>query len=142
MRRKFVMKRFLLIIFTLIVVLAGCSVNNGEIKNDTNGIQSEYKKISAEEAKKIIDSEEVIILDVRSLDEYNEGHIENAILIPVSEISDKADDMIPDKEVKILVYCRSGNRSAVASKTLVGMGYTNVYDFGGINSWPYSIIKP
>jgi phage shock protein E len=62
-------------------------------------------------------------------------------LQPVNEIASKAEEKLPDKDAKILVYCRSGNRSAKAAKQLIKMGYTNVYDFGGINSWPYGTVK-
>ncbi len=117
------------------IALTGCNISNN-IDNNT-----EYKKINAEEAKAIIDSEDVIILDVRTQEEYDSGHIENAVLLPVTEIADKAEEILPDKDAKILIYCRSGNRSATASKDLIRMGYTNVYDFGGINSWPYRIVK-
>ncbi|WP_366782089.1 rhodanese-like domain-containing protein [uncultured Clostridium sp.] len=88
-----------------------------------------------------IDKGDVIILDVRTNEEYISGHIENSILIPVNEIEKEAENIIKDKEQKILVYCRSGNRSSQASKLLVKMGYTNVYDFGGIKDWPYAIVK-
>ncbi len=117
------------------IALTGCNISNN-IDNNT-----EYKKINAEEAKAIIDSEDVIILDVRTQEEYDSGHIENAVLLPVTEIADKAEEILPDKDAKILIYCRSGNRSATASKDLIRMGYTNVYDFGGINSWSYGIVK-
>lgn len=109
-------------------------------KNQPNE-NATYKKISVKDAKEIIESEDVIILDVRTQEEYNEGHIENAILLPVTDIKDKAEEILKDKGEKILVYCRSGNRSATASKQLIKMGYTNVYDFGGIISWPYEIEK-
>ncbi|MFA9423302.1 MAG: rhodanese-like domain-containing protein [Sedimentibacter sp.] len=101
----------------------------------------EYNKITAQEAKAIIDSEEVIILDVRTQAEYDEGHIENAVLLPVTDIKSMAENILVDKNGKILVYCRSGNRSATASQTLIEMGYTNIYDFGGIADWPYEIVK-
>lgn len=117
------------------IALTGCNISNN-IDNNT-----EYKKINAEEAKAMIDREDVIILDVRTQEEYDSGHIENAVLLPVTEIADKAEEILPDKDAKILIYCRSGNRSATASKDLIRMGYTNVYDFGGINSWPYGIVK-
>lgn len=83
----------------------------------------------------------VVILDVRTLDEYNEGHIDKAILIPDTEIKDQAETTLTDKSATILVYCRSGRRSALASATLVELGYTNVYDFGGIIDWTYEIVK-
>lgn len=103
--------------------------------------KTEYKKITQEDAKKIIDSENVIILDVRTQEEYNSGHINNAIILPVTEISNKAQEILVDKNKKILIYCRSGNRSATAAKALIELGYNNVYDFGGINDWPYGIVK-
>lgn len=109
------------------------------MNNEQTG--SDYKKISPEEAKEIIESEDVVILDVRTKEEYNEGHIENAVLLPIDDISSKAEDLLRNKDAKILVYCRSGNRSATTSKKLIKMGYTNVYDFSGINSWPYEIEK-
>ncbi len=100
--------------------------------------KTEYKKITAEEAKTIMDQEEdVIILDVRTQEEYEDGYIENAILLPDYEINDNAETILPDKNAKILVYCRSGNRSASSAKALIKMGYTDVYDFGGIIDWPY-----
>ncbi|WP_312812683.1 rhodanese-like domain-containing protein [Sedimentibacter sp.] len=129
------MKGFLIMLLISTIALTGCNISNN-IDNNT-----EYKKINAEEAKAIIDSEDVIILDVRTQEEYDSGHIENAVLLPVTEIADKAEEILPDKDAKILIYCRSGNRSATASKDLIRMGYTNVYDFGGINSWPYRIVK-
>lgn len=133
------MKRLIIIMFILTIILTGCnSMNNKDINNTE---KTEYKKISAVDAKNIIDSEDVIILDVRTPGEYNDGHIENSLLLPVTEIPNKAAETLPDKDAKILVYCRSGNRSATAAKELITMGYTNVYDFGGINSWPYEIVK-
>lgn len=104
--------------------------------------KAEYKKLTPEEAKKIIDSgEEVIILDVRTQQEYDEGHIEGAIRITDTELEDKASEKLPDKNAKILVYCRSGRRSKASAEKLLKMGYTNVYDFGGIIDWPYEIVK-
>lgn len=130
------MKRFFIILFVLTIILTGCnSMNN----NEQSTKEIAYQKISAEDAKKIIDSEDVIILDVRTPEEYNSGHIENAVLLPVTEIPDKAKEILPNKDAKILVYCRSGNRSETAAKELINMGYTNLYDFGGINNWPYEV---
>lgn len=103
----------------------------------------EYKKISAEEAKSIIDSEDdIIILDVRTAAEYKEGFIEGALNIPNETITTASEpELLPDKNVKILVYCRSGNRSQQASQKLIEMGYSQVYDFGGIQDWPYGTVK-
>ena len=73
--------------------------------------------------------------------EYNEGHIENSVLLPDYTIEDKAEEVMPDKDAMILVYCRSGRRSANAAEKLADMGYNNVYDFGGIIDWPYGTVK-
>lgn len=103
---------------------------------------AEYQKLTVDEAKTMIDTGEYdIILDVRSLDEYNEGHIESAILLSYNEIKQKAEATLYDKDEVILVYCRSGKRSESAAKQLIDMGYTNVYDFGGIIDWPYDVVK-
>ena len=101
-----------------------------------------YEQITPEEAKKIMDSgEEHIVLDTREQDEYDEGRIPNAILIPYTEIENKAEEMLPDKDKLILVYCRSGRRSKIASKSLAKLGYTSIKEFGGIIDWPYEIEK-
>ena len=101
-----------------------------------------YEQITAENAKKIMDSgEEHIILDTREQDEFDEGHIPGAILIPYTEIENKAEEMLPDKDKLILVYCRSGRRSKIAAESLAKLGYTNVKEFGGIIDWPYEVEK-
>ncbi len=101
-----------------------------------------YQQITAEEAKKIMDSgEEHITLDTREQDEFDEGHIPGAILIPYTEIENKAEEMLPDKDAQILVYCRSGRRSKIAAESLAKLGYTNVKEFGGIIDWPYEVVK-
>lgn len=107
-----------------------------------NGInKASYVKISPEEAKAIMDKETVIVLDVRTQAEFDEGHIQNAVLLPSTEITTKAEALLPDKNAKILVYCRSGNRSSQASKALIELGYTDVLDFGGITDWSYGVVK-
>lgn len=98
-------------------------------------------KISQKKAKEIIDNAEVIIIDVRTKEEYEQGHIQNAVLIPDFELKDKAEKIIKNKSIKILIYCQSGIRSSAAEKLLIYMGYENVYDFGGIIDWPYGIDK-
>ena len=101
----------------------------------------EYKKISAADAKARMDSgDEIIILDVRTKEEYDAGHIAGAILIPNETIVDKQPELLPDLNAEILVYCRSGNRSAQAANKLLAIGYTNVVDFGGIIDWPYDVV--
>ena len=97
-----------------------------------------YMNITAEEAKKIMDSEEgYIILDVRAQEEYDQGHIPGAIVIPHTEIEGRAEEELPDKDQLILVYCRSGRRSKIAAEALVELGYNNIKEFGGILDWPY-----
>lgn len=97
-----------------------------------------YQQISQEDAKEMMDTQEVIILDVREQDEYDSGHIPGAVLLPVGTIDETtAAEVIPEKDSTVLVYCRSGNRSKTASSTLAELGYTNIYEFGGINTWPY-----
>ncbi len=101
-----------------------------------------YQKITAAEAKEIMDATtEYTILDVRTEEEYAAGHIEHAVLLPDYEITAKAEEVLPDKEAVILVYCRSGRRSANAAKALVDLGYQHVLDFGGIIDWPYETVQ-
>lgn len=88
----------------------------------------------------MMDEQTVVILDVRELDEYESGHIPGAVLLPVGTITEMtAASVISQKDSTVLVYCRSGNRSVKASQMLVELGYTSVYEFGGINSWPYEV---
>ncbi|MBQ9941163.1 MAG: rhodanese-like domain-containing protein [Clostridia bacterium] len=106
------------------------------------GEKAMYEQITPGEAKNIMDSgEEYIVLDTREQDEFDSGHIPGAILIPYTEIDKKAEQMIPDKNAQILVYCRSGRRSKIASESLVKLGYTDVKEFGGIIDWPYEVEK-
>ena len=104
-------------------------------ENDQGAV---YVNITAEEAKQIMDSEEgYIILDARTQEEYDEGHIPGAIVISHEEIAEKAEDVLTDKDQLILVYCRSGRRSKIAAEALAELGYTNIREFGGISDWPY-----
>ena len=106
------------------------------------GNNATYEQITPQQAKEIMDTEqEYIIIDARTEEEFTEGHIENAILIPEYEIKDRAEKELPDKDALILVYCRSGRRSKIASEELVKLGYTNVKEFGGIIDWPYEVVK-
>ncbi len=106
------------------------------------GEKGMYTQITAEEAKNIMDSgEEFVLLDVREQDEFDSGHIPGAILIPYTEIETLAQKMIPDKDKQILVYCRSGRRSKIASEALSNLGYTDVKEFGGITDWHYTMEK-
>ncbi len=147
------MKRILFIISTILCIFFTACTNNtsvgiiGGADGPTAIIVGEreetmYEQITAQDAKKIMDSDqECIILDTREQDEFDEGHIPGAILIPHTEIESKAEKMLPDKDKLILVYCRSGRRSKIAAESLVKLGYTNVKEFGGIIDWPYEIEK-
>lgn len=100
-----------------------------------------YMNITAEEAKKIMDTEsEYVILDVRTEEEFAQGHIPGAMLIPDYAIREEAEKALPDKDALILVYCRSGRRSKNAAETLAELGYTNIREFGGILDWPYETV--
>ena len=127
------MKKLALILLA-VMMLTACGQ---EIENDQGAA---YMNITAEEARKIMDTEEgYIILDVREQDEYDEGHIPGAILIPYTQIAEKAEETLTDKDQMILVYCRSGRRSKIAAEALVELGYTNIKEFGGIIDWPYEV---
>ena len=108
----------------------------------SDGGSASYDQISGAEAKTLMDSESgYIIIDARTQEEYDQGHIPGAILIPEYEIADRAEKELPDKDQLILVYCRSGRRSKIAAEELVKLGYTNVKEFGGIIDWEYEIVK-
>lgn len=121
----------------------GAAPNSGDVQNTpaVSAAAVAYQKISADEAYRMIsETEGYLILDVRTKDEFDQGHIENAVLLPVTEIAEKASEQIKDKDQVILVYCRSGRRSAQASQALADMGYANVYDFGGIIDWAHETV--
>ena len=124
------------LVFLLLAVMLFTACGQDK-ENDQGAV---YMNITAEEAKQIMDTEEgYIILDVRTQEEYDEGHIPGAIVISHEEIAEKAEKVLTDKEQLILVYCRSGRRSKLAAEALVELGYTNIKEFGGIIDWPYEI---
>ena len=101
-----------------------------------------FTEITAEEAHDMMVSDRTVILDVRTQEEYDESHIVNARLLPVDEITaETAAEVAPEKDAPVLVYCRTGVRAETACQTLVSLGYTQVYDFGGIVDWPYETIS-
>ena len=125
------MKRIFPLIFAMLLVLTGCG---GTAEENT------YQQITQEEAKNMMDTQEAIVLDVREQDEFDAGHIPGAVLLPVGTITkDSAAAVIPELDSVVLVYCRSGNRSKKASQARVDLGYTGIYEFGGINTWPYQV---
>ena len=125
------MNRILALILAMLLILTGC----GGTK-----MENTYQQITQETAKEMMDTQDVTVLDVREQDEYDAGHIPSAVLLSVGNITkDTAAAVIPELNSVVLVYCRSGNRSKTASKALADLGYTNVYEFGGINTWPYEV---
>lgn len=127
------MKRKLSWLLSLFLLLTGCAGGSAG---------GSYQQITQEEAKKMMDTQEVIVLDVREQSEYDNGHIPNAVLLPVGTIEENtAAAVIGEKDTTVLVYCRSGNRSKAAASALAQLGYTNIYEFGGINTWPYEIVS-
>ena len=125
------MKRIFPLMLAMLLVLTGCGGTAAE---------NTYQQITQEEAKNMMDTQEAIVLDVREQDEFDAGHIPGAVLLPVGTITkDTAATVIPELDSVVLVYCRSGNRSKKASQALVDLGYTGIYEFGGINTWPYEV---
>jgi len=140
------MKKNIGVLLILMLVLAFSACSKSETSTASGNIEEEikvdntYKQISQEEAKRIMDNETgFIILDVREQDEFDEGHIPGAILMPYTRAEELASELLPDKDQMILVYCRSGRRSKIAAQTLADMGYTDIREFGGIIDWPYEV---
>ncbi len=140
-------KGTLLVLLSGLLLLPGCastdSSGTGSIPQEPEGNPAGVvQTITPQEAKEKMDAgEDYILLDVRTEEEFAEQRIEGAILIPDYEIANRAEEELTDKDATILVYCRSGRRSALAAKDLAAMGYTHVYDFGGIIDWPYETIR-
>ena len=123
-------------------LLAGCALSKA--KADTAEDMTDkaaYHKISAEETHEMMASQEVGVVDVRTREEYESGHIENAVLVPNESIGSEMPEALPDKEATLLVYCRSGRRSKDAAQKLLELGYQSVYDFGGVIDWSYKLVK-
>ena len=124
----------LIFLFLAVMMLTACG------QNTENNREAAYMNITAEEAKQIMDSETgYIILDVRTQEEYDQGHIPGAIVISHEQIAEKAEEVLTDKDQLILVYCRSGRHSKLAAQILAELGYTNIKEFGGILDWPYEV---
>ena len=138
-------------VFAVIVkMFAGCGAETGNPELPVGGEPGystrpsvdnpEYKRITPHEAREMM-CDDVIVLDVRAQEEFDRGHIENALLLPHDRIREEAGSILPDKNQTVLVYCQSGRRSEIASRELVDMGYTKVFDFGGIINWPGEIVS-
>ncbi|WP_186430109.1 rhodanese-like domain-containing protein [Clostridium sp. BSD9I1] len=134
----------LISVILLIGLFSGCSSKNAKINKEgsTSSEKTSFNNITPEEANKRLGSEKgIILLDVRTKEEYDTGHIKGSMLIPVDNLKAEADNKLKDKNSPIFVYCRSGNRSVTAARILTNLGYTNVYNLGGINNWPYEVVK-
>lgn len=128
------MKKLFILLTLALMLLPACG------QTTQNEKEVVYVNITAEEARKIMDTEtDYVILDVRTQEEYDQGHIPGAIVIPDTEIRARAEEVLTDKDQLILVYCRSGRRSKNAAQILVELGYTNIKEFGGILDWPYDV---
>ena len=124
----------LISVLLAIMLLTACG------QTTENAQEAVYMNITAQEAKEIMDTQEgYIILDTRTQEEYDTGHIPGAIVLPYDEVLEKAEGILTDKNQLILVYCRSGRRSKLAAEDLVKLGYTNIKEFGGIIDWPYEV---
>lgn len=136
-KKNYMLAATLLVLLLTAVLLYGC----GSQKTEQSGSGADapaVAKLNAEEAREMLEGDELLYLvDVRTAEEYEESHIPNAILIPNETIGDTQPPELPELDAPILIYCRSGNRSAQAANKLIDLGYTNVYDFGGIKDWPY-----
>lgn len=131
-------------VIAVVLFTTGCSSQPTAKPGTPSAAATEgtYQKITAATVKERLDKgEKLIIVDVRTKEEYDGGHIPNSLLIPYDEIEKKAPALLPDKKAAIIVYCRTGRRSEIAAKALLGMGYTNVADMGGVNTWTYGLVK-
>jgi rhodanese-related sulfurtransferase len=142
MRKKTIWVATMLV---LVLALTGCTSGDKQAAT-SQPIAAKtaltYQTIDAATAYKMMgESKNYILLDVRTQEEYDEAHIEGALLLPDTEIAAKAPDVLPNPNAAILVYCRSGRRSANSAALLASMGYTQVYDFGGIIDWPYETVS-
>ena len=123
------------------VMLSSIALVACNVVQDDSQKNASYEQITPAKAKALMDSsQDHIILDVRTPEEFAEEHIEGAILMPDYEIGEKAESVLADKDQLILVYCRSGRRSKNAASKLATLGYTNIKEFGGIIDWEYGTV--
>ena len=131
------------------VMLAGCTAAGDSAQPtptaaaetpSTAPAQAAYQTITPDDAKELIGTSGVVLLDVRTREEFDEAHIDGATLVPYDALDQNVDKLPEGKDTTIIVYCRSGRRSAIAAETLIGMGYTQVFDLGGIQDWPYDTV--
>ena len=153
------MKKFLMLVFAAVLaVSAVCFAEAPKAAEGTQTVQTQaaaaYKTLTPQQAKQRMEpqqakqrmeqNDKIVVLDVRTQEEFAAGHIPGAVLLPVDLIEAKSEEVakvLPDKDAEILVYCRSGKRAHRASQALADMGYTNIEHIGGIMDWPYEIVK-
>lgn len=128
-------------VYAILLLEAGEARKEAEKEQGADKNADGYTEITPEAAKEMMDADpDAVILDVREQSEFDTGHVPGAVLLPVGTIDEEsAAAVLPDKETTVLVYCRSGNRSKQASKALAKLGYTQIYEFGGVNDWPYEL---
>lgn len=142
-----------LLIAVLVVALAACApllrsggapssptVSAGQSAVSGGTAPAEARLITPQDAKARLEQESgIIVVDVRTQEEYDQGHLRASVLVPLDDLAALAPEKLPEKDAVLFLYCRSGRRSALAAQQLVSMGYTQVYDLGGILGWPYEI---
>lgn len=125
----------------LVLIMTGCSGEDSQPSATAGTQAAEVREIDPADAyAQMSVSDDYVLLDVRTAEEYAEGHIAGATLLPVDDVEAGAAEVLPDKNKVIYVYCRSGRRSAIAAAALADLGYVNVYDMGGLNDWPYGTV--
>ncbi len=138
---KFRQLPIVLILVLLLIPLAACGATQSSSSSSTEESTGGYQSISPETAQAMLEEGGVTLVDVRTQSEYESAHIPGAILIPNETIADTQPEALPDKNAAIVVYCRSGRRSAEAASKLAALGYTDIYDLGGIIDWPYDTVS-
>lgn len=138
--------KVIIVLFVIVFTMTGCSEKAVETieqqGNKQNSIQGGYQEMKQDEAKRNLEEDKnILLVDVRTPQEYAEVHIPGSILIPLDTIKKDAEKKLTDKGATIYVYCRSGNRSGQGARILADLGYTNVYNIGGITTWPYETEK-
>lgn len=133
------MSRVFVIALVAVILIVGISRFRSRHSEGSGGAR--YSRITAAQAKALMEGEDVVIVDVRTAAEFSAGHIPNAINIPVESIGSLRPAALEELDATILVYCRSGSRSAQAARRLLNLGYTTVHDFGGIISWPDALVR-
>lgn len=134
------MKKLLTLLLLSTLLLSACSNAPGQIM-DGDGMVNSFSQISQEQAKLMMEEDDGhLIVDVRTREEYDQGHIPGAVCVPNESIGEEMPEALPDKQQILLLYCRSGRRSKEAAQKLFDLGYANVYEFGGILDWDGDVV--